>query len=105
MLKLSPALCEKITKITEDYIKDNPIEWINFRSQQKVIRDNLKTKWAEVNGEEGIVIREILQTPETLYTLFKMKLSPIESLEFNEERYKLWFGNKFPDFRTSEGRL
>ncbi len=102
--KLSEALCEKICTITRKYVKENPEEWSNFKKQQQYLRDNLRTKWAEIPGS-GIEFREILQTPEVLFAMFRGALTDVEFLEFGEQRYKFWFGNKFPDFKTVEGKL
>ena len=103
-IQLSEALCQKVTNITNKYIKDYPVEWINFCKQQKVMRNNLRTKWAEL-PKTDMVVREILQMPETLFTLLKMGMSEVEYLEWTEERYKFWFGNRFPDFKSTEERL
>ena len=103
--QLSEVLCQKVINITNNYIKDYPVEWENFKKQMKAVRGNLKTKWAEVSGMEGVIIREILQMPETLFTLLKLKLSEVEYLEFSEDRYKKWLAMEFPDMKSAEGRL
>lgn len=104
-MSLSQALCQKVTKIVTKYIKENPDEWEAFKFQQRKVRDGLRTKWAEVNGHEGVLVREILQIPELFFNMLRMELSDDEYLEWTEDRYKVWFGNKFPDFRTTEDKL
>ena len=101
---MSEALCQKVSNITNKYILDNPVEWKNFCKQQKMTRSNLRTRWAEVNGVEGLVIREILQIPETLFTLLKLGLTKTEYMEYSEEKFKLWFADKFPDTKSERGK-
>lgn len=101
---LNPELLQKISLITENYIKSFPQEWAALKKQNKAIRENLLNKNGMVKGT-SIELREIMQIPETLHTLLLIGLSTGEFLEYSEKEYKRWFGNKYPDLKVVEGRL
>lgn len=110
MQKLSPALCQKLENIVNNYIKNFPTEWEAFRIQMKAKRSQ-QTKWAEMAGEQGVVIRALLEIPETLWALFKIGLTDSEMLEFKTENtknlpiYQQWLSKRFPDFKVSEENI
>lgn len=95
----------KVEVIVEAYIKNFGVEFAAFRKQQKSYREGLATKWAELKKGSDIVIRELNRMPETLNTLIKLGLSEAEFLEFRETKMQFWFGNRFPDFKVTEGKL
>jgi hypothetical protein len=101
---LSQELCKKVSGLVKKYIKGFPDEFRAFKLQMSFSRNGLRTKWAELDGQ-GVVIREILQIPENLHNMLKAELTTFEFEEFQEEKYKIWFGNKFADFRSTEEKL
>lgn len=105
MKKLDNTILEKVSTAVEKYIKAYPLEYQNFKKQQNFKRSNLNNDWAEVNGYEGVVIRALVEYPETLSFLIKMVLDDAEFLIFKEDKYQIWFGNKFSDFRVTVDKL
>jgi hypothetical protein len=95
---------EKVTNIVNAYIKSYPVEYAAFQKQQKLYRDNLKNKWAELKGSD-VMVRELNRYPETLAAFIKLGLSDAEYLEFRETKMQLWFGNTFADFRVTIQKL
>lgn len=105
MKKLDNIILQKIDTAVRKYIETYPIEYQNFRKQQNFKRANLNNDWAEVNGHEGVVIRALVEYPESLNFLIKMVLDDAEFLQFREDKYQIWFGNKFADFRVTDNKL
>lgn len=103
--KLDKVITDKIELLTGKYIKEFSFEFQAFRKQMNAYRANLKTPYAEISGYQGVVIRELIKYPETLYMIFKAFLSDLEQIEFAQDKYQIWFGNKFADFRSTEGKL
>lgn len=103
--KLDKILTDKVTLLTEKYIREFSFEFQQYKKQMSAYRSNLKTPYAEISGYQGVVIRELIKYPETLYMIFKAFLSDLEQIEFAQDKYQIWFGNKFADFRVTEGKL
>lgn len=95
----------KVTDIVGAYIKAYPLEYGAFIKQQEYKRQNLQNDWAEVNGYEGVVIRQLNEYPETLAALIKIGLSDSEHMVFQSEKFQKWFGNNFKNFNVTNKKL
>jgi len=104
-MKLDKELIDKVELAVKKYIKAYPAEFAAYKKYMSSYRANLRTPWAEVNGYDNVMIRELIRWPSELYNLIKAVLTPIEQLEFAQDKYQIWFGNKFADFRATEGKL
>lgn len=78
-----------------------PGEWAEFQLAMKEKRANASDSFGEVQGSE-IVERKMHEIPETLYTIFKMKLSEEDWKYFQSKEGTRWFAKHYPQFRTSE---
>lgn len=109
--KLNEALCKKLEDIVAMYIKHYPEEYKQYRKQQDIYQNNLRNKFAEISGVDGVVIRELLRLPETFATLLQLSLTTEQLIEWSREDsnhvpiYQIWFGNKFTTFRATKDRL
>lgn len=95
----------KVDLIVKNYIKNCRPEFDQFRKEQKSRREQLITKWSELKGHDGVVMRELNRMPETLFALLKVGLTDSEYIAFREQKMQFWFGNSYPDFKMTEGRL
>ena len=92
---------EEITTLTNEYIKVFPKEYESVKSLVKVKRVLLRDpKYAKTTGH-GLE-RALLETPETLDGLLRVRLSE-EALTFMKTKKGIrWFAEVFPAFRLPE---
>jgi hypothetical protein len=91
-----------IKKIIDDYKRIYPDEFSRFQKGMRIKRDMQKDKFSEVSDE--IVERALVEYPETLYKLFKIRLS-MEALDYlNSIQGLRWFAKTFKEF-TLPGKI
>lgn len=109
--KLNEALCQKLIDIVAIYIQHYPEEYKQYKKEQTQYQNNLRSKYAEISGVDGVVVRELLRLPETFHTILKLSLTTAELIEWSKEDsthvpiYQRWFGNRFPVFRATKDRI
>lgn len=83
----------KIKALVEDYIRIYPEEYKNFIAQMIEKKSLLINNFAEFGGN-----RALYEVPETLNTLFQMKLTKEEFAYFETKEGGRWFANNFKQF-------
>lgn len=95
----------KVTIVVDSYLKNYKTEATQFAKEIKLYREGLNNKWAELKKGSDIVVRELNRYPETLDALIKIGLDDAEYIEFRSQKMQFWFGNQFPIFKVTEGKL
>lgn len=76
-------------------------EFKQFKTMMNQKRNSLKGNFAELPGADYIE-RALLEYPETLYELFRMRLE-VEDWKYLDSKEGLyWFGRTFPVFALSK---
>lgn len=90
-----------IRTFVREYTLTFPQEWEQFNKAMKEKRANSNDDFGVVQGAD-IIERKMHEIPETLYTIFKMKLNEEDWGFFQSKEGTRWFAKQFPEFRTSE---
>jgi len=92
---------EKIKRIVGEYKRMFPGEYNLVIKQIKRNRDNQRTKFAEMK-QTGIVERALIEIPETLNTMFRLRFTENEEEEFRTKKAMRWFAKEYPMFSLAE---
>lgn len=91
----------KIKGIVEEYKRMFPDEFELVILQIRKNRNNQITKFAEMK-KTGIIERALIEMPETLNTMFTLRLNDDETEEFRTKKAVRWFAGAFPMFALAE---
>ena len=89
-----------IRTFVREYTLTFPHEFEAFKKGTKEKRANASDAFGTVQGAT-IIERKMHEIPETLYTIFKMKLSEDDWGYYQSKEGTRWFAKQFPEFRTS----
>ena len=91
----------KITQLVESYKVFYKTEFNDFVKGHKAKLELKKNKWGEVKGMD-MVERRVYEIPETLFSIFQIRLDPEEIAFLYSKKGALWFAKEFPEFRYTE---
>lgn len=91
----------KITALVESYKTFYKQEYNDFLRGQKVALDLKANKWGEIKGTD-IIERRVYDIPETLFSIFQIRLTPEELTFLYSKKGALWFAKEFIEFRYTE---
>lgn len=92
---------QRIKGIVDYYKRLFPGEYWAVVKQVKMNRDNQQNKFGAIKGNE-FVERALVETPETLNSMFDLRLADDEKLEFKSKKGMQWFANAYSEFRLAE---
>lgn len=90
-----------IRLLVEEYIRLFPQEFSDFKRGNKARVDLLAKKTGEIKGND-VIIRPIAEWPETLDTIFLMKLSKDDREYLHSVSGIRWFASTFKVFSSVE---
>lgn len=90
-----------IRGIVKYYKRLFPDEYSLAVKQIEQNRKNQINKFASIKGNE-FVERALIEVPETLSTMFTIRLTEDEMKEFKEKKSVHWFATEFPQFKLAE---
>lgn len=91
-----------VAEICNDYKNWYPEEYTQYCKEQNKRRAVLDNVWAEVQHTDTI-IRQLGELPETLYYMFKSRLSDDDfKWLFQTKEGYTWFYRKFPEYLTTK---
>lgn len=90
----------RITILVTEYERVFNVEFKMFRKALRVKKANLKTKWAETGSE--MLERLLYEVPETLDSLFMVRLSEDDKEYLGSLEGSKWFTNTFAQYRVTE---
>lgn len=93
---------QNIAKIIEEYKLLFPEEYKALIKQNKEVRDNLKEEFAKVKSDT--IQRQLIEWPETLYTMLVQQLTREELNElFRNKDHKTirWVARSYPELAIS----
>lgn len=92
---------QKIIELVNSYKAFYPLEFLEFSKAQKVKLGMKLNKWGEVKGVD-ILERKVYEIPETLFSIFQIRLNSEETAFLYSKQGALWFAKQFPEFRYTE---
>ena len=92
---------QKVKGIVDYYKRLFPDEYWLVIKQISENRKNQVNKFASIKGND-FVERALMETPETLNSMFDLRLADNEKLEFKSKKGIRWFANAYPEFRLAE---
>lgn len=90
-----------IRKIVKYYKRLFPDEYNLAIKQIEYNRRDQINKFASIKGND-FVERALTEIPETLSTMFTIRLTDFQMKEFREKRSVHWFAGEFPQFKLAE---
>jgi len=91
----------KITDLVKSYKAFYKTEFDDFSKALKVKVELKKNKWGEVKGMD-ILERKVYEIPETLFSIFQVRLNSEETAFLYSKKGALWFAKEFPEFRYTD---
>lgn len=91
----------KIKEMVKNYKKLFPEEFALVVEQIKLNRKTQRDKFATLQ-KTVFVERALIETPETLNTMFNLRLTDKEKKEFGSKKGVRWFAKTFPMFKLAE---
>lgn len=88
-----------IEQLVKGYITMFPDEFEQFKSYMNSRRSGLRTDYAETD-QDDIMLRGLFEVPETLNTMFIMKLSSEDEKWLHSIEGGRWFANYFRVFAS-----
>lgn len=99
--KLRAQTKTKIKGIVENYKMLFPGEFKLVIEQIKMNRKKQRDKFATLK-KTVFVERALIETPQTLNSMFDLRLTDDEKIEFKSKKGVRWFANEFPMFKLAE---
>lgn len=95
----------KIKTIVENYKMLFPDEFVLTIRQVALNRKAQRDKFASLKKgkfKADFVERALVETPETLNSMFDLRLTDDEKIEFKSKRGIRWFAKEYPMFKLAE---
>lgn len=92
---------KKINEIVESYKRMFPDEFNLVIEQIKLNRKKQRDKFATLKKTD-FVERALIETPELLNSMFDLRLTDNEKIEFKSKKGIRWFAEQYPMFKIAE---
>jgi len=97
---MSTSTQHAVIDVVSGYIEKNGEEYEAFKTQLEERRGGQNTDFAELEKTQA-VLRQLGEFPETLFNLFKERLSDGEMEWFRSKEGQAWFIKRFPEFSAT----
>lgn len=104
---MTPEIKKKITEVVKQYTTFYPEEFAAFKKQMADTQYKLNDPYGQTKGD-NVITRVLVDMPETLFVLIKLKLTDDEFKKFTEDDSsktspgQRWFARTFPAFRVTK---
>ncbi len=91
----------KITRVVNNWEKQNPLIYASYKESRKLKTDNLANTFAETPGA-NFILRLLYELPEDLDFLIHRALDDAETEWFKTEQGGKWFAKSFKQYNVSQ---